>query len=75
MTMLQLNPPLPVVVSCEFTRNGTGWEKGWAHGWTDYSPESHRIWTVALDRDGSCYDVPNPMVRMQTNWTLGRGAG
>ena len=27
---------------------------------------------VFLDKNGACWSVPNPEVRMQCNWTMGR---
>lgn len=63
--MLQLNPPVPVVVTSK------GGQKGQAIGWIDYGGEHHLIWIVALD-NGEVWCVPNPEVRMQPNWTLGR---
>ena len=70
--MLQLNPPLPVLLSGALVGGGRGWEKGWAHGWLDYGVEAHLMWVCALDRDGSCWTVENPSVRFQRNDTLGR---
>lgn len=59
----QLNPPLPL-----HTPKGAGW----AHFVLDYGPEADLIWVVFLDADGACWSVPNPDVRMQFNWSLGR---
>lgn len=59
----QLNPPLPLQ-----TAKGTGW----AHFVIDYGPEYDLVWVVFMDNDGACWSVPNPEVRMQFNWTLGR---
>lgn len=59
----QLNPPLPL-----HTPKGAGW----AHFVLDYGPEADLIWVVFLDADGGCWSVPNPDVRMQFNWSLGR---
>lgn len=59
----QLNPPLPMT-----TPRGPGL----AHFLLDYGPESHLMWVVFLDEDGSCWTVPNPEIRMASNWTLGR---
>jgi hypothetical protein len=30
------------------------------------------LWVVFMDADGACWTVPNPEVRMTTNWTMGR---
>ncbi|MFB0611071.1 hypothetical protein [Aurantiacibacter poecillastricola] len=60
----QLNPPLPVLV----LERG----KGLAMGVIDYGPEHHLIWVTALDESGEIWCAPNPKVRMQGNWTMGR---
>jgi hypothetical protein len=62
--MLQLNPPLPME-----TPKGSGL----AHFVIDYGPEAHLLWGVFLDEGGACWTVPNPEVRMQSNWTFNRG--
>ncbi len=59
----QLNPPLPMT-----TPKGPGL----AHFVLDYGPEAHLMWVVLLDADGACWTVPNPEIRMASNWTLGR---
>lgn len=62
--MLQLNPSIPV----EVINKGTGE----AIGWFDYSKEDHLMWMVALDSDGSVWLVPNPEIRLLTNYSIGR---
>jgi hypothetical protein len=59
----QLNPPLPLA-----TAKGPGM----AHFVIDYGPEADLMWVVFMDKDGACWSVPNPEVRMQFNWSLGR---
>ncbi|WP_234029143.1 hypothetical protein [Aurantiacibacter spongiae] len=61
----QLNPTLPVTI----TDRG----KGQAVAVIDYGPEHHLIWVTALDANGEFWCAPNPKVRMQNNWTMGRG--
>ncbi len=61
--LTQLNPPLPME-----TPKGSGL----AHFVIDYGAESHLMWVVFMDQGGACWTVPNPEVRMQCNWTLGR---
>jgi len=61
--LVQLNPPLPMTTS-----KG----QGLAHFVIDYGPEANLLWVVFMDADGACWTVPNPEVRMATNWTLGR---
>jgi hypothetical protein len=59
----QLDPPLPME-----TPKGLGL----AHFVIDYGPESHLMWVVFLDDGGACWTVPNPEIRLQSNWTMGR---
>ncbi|GAA0273212.1 hypothetical protein GCM10009127_12060 [Alteraurantiacibacter aestuarii] len=60
----QLNPSLPVQV---LDRG-----RGQAVGIIDYGPEHHLIWVTALDENGEIWCAPNPQVRFQNNWTMGR---
>jgi hypothetical protein len=59
----QLNPPLPLS-----TPKGSGL----AHFVIDYGPEADLMWVVFMDADGACWSVPNPEIRMQFNWSMGR---
>lgn len=61
--MLQLSPPLPLVVE------GKG--EGWAHLVTWNSLEHSLYWTVFLDT-GEIWTVPNEKVRACKNWTAER---
>jgi hypothetical protein len=61
----QLNPSIPVLVTSKDNA------KGMAIGWVDYSQEHNLIWIVALD-NSEIWCVPNPEIRMQKNWTMGR---
>jgi len=65
MSFTQLNPPLPL----EVIDKG----KGMAIGMIDYGPEHNLIWVTAIDDTGEIWCAPNPKVRMQQNWTMGRG--
>lgn len=60
----QLNPPLPVDV----VDRGAGF----AIGVIDYGQEHDLIWVTAISSTGEIWCAPNPMVRMQANWTMGR---
>ena len=60
----QLDPALPVFVE------GKG--KGLAHAVIDYGPEHNLVWVTAIDASGEIWCAPNPKVRMQANWTMGR---
>ena len=64
MSFTQLNPPLPLTVIDKGT--------GYAVGVIDYGQEHNLIWVTALDDSGEIWCAPNPMVRFQTNWTMGR---
>ncbi len=59
----QLNPPLAL---------DTVKGQGWAHFVIDYGPEHDLMWVVFMDKDGTCRTVPNPEIRLQFNWTMGR---
>jgi hypothetical protein len=60
----QLNPPLPVLV----TDKGAGL----AFAVIDYGVEHNLIWVTALDGSGEIWCAPNPKVRLQANWSMGR---
>ncbi|MGX7895765.1 hypothetical protein [Tsuneonella sp. HG222] len=60
----QLNPPIPLHV--------LGKGPGQAIGLIDYGPEHNLIWITAIDETGEIWCAPNPKVRMQKNWTMGR---
>lgn len=64
MSFTQLAPPLPLHV---LDRG-----KGQAMAVIDYGPEFDLLWVVAMDEGGGIWCVPNPQVRMQANWSLGR---
>ena len=60
----RLEPPIPMHV---IDRGA-----GQAFGVIDYGAEHHLIWVVALNDGGEVWCAPNPKVRVQANWTLGR---
>jgi hypothetical protein len=62
-TMLQLNPPLPLI-----TPKG----EGFAHILIDYGPESDLYWTVFITATGEIWTFSNREVRAGKNITLGR---
>ncbi len=64
MSFTQLDPPIPL----EVLDKG----KGVAIGMIDYGPEHNLIWVTAIDATGEIWCAPNPKVRMQSNWTMGR---
>ncbi len=64
MSFTQLDPPIPLHV----LERGDGL----AFGVIDYGPEHNLIWVTAIDATGEIWCAPNPKVRMQANWTMGR---
>jgi hypothetical protein len=67
MTILQLNPPIPVYIVDK--------GNGLAHFLIDYGIEAHLQWVIALDDGGEVWAVPNPKVRFQWNHSAGRVKG
>ena len=61
----QLDPPIPLHV--------LGKGDGFALAVIDYGQEHDLVWVTAIDESGEIWCAPNPQVRMQSNWTLGRG--
>ena len=41
----------------------------------DYGQEHNLIWVTAIDDTGEIWCAPNPEIRMQANWSMGRGKG
>jgi len=60
----QLDPPLPLHVLDK--------GDGLALAVIDYGPEHNLIWVTALDANGEVWCAPNPQIRMQRNWSMGR---
>lgn len=65
MSFTQLQSPIPLFV--------LGKGKGMAMAVIDYGPEHNLIWVTAIDDTGEIWCAPNSLVRMQANWTSGRG--
>ena len=65
MAFTQLQTPMPVFVLDK--------GKGMAIAVIDYGPEHNLIWVTAIDDTGEIWCAPNAQVRMQANWTMGRG--
>jgi len=63
--LTQLNPPIPLHV--------LGKGDGYALAVIDYGQEHNLMWITAIDATGEIWCAPNPQVRMQRNWTMGRG--
>jgi hypothetical protein len=61
---VQLAPPIPLHV--------LGKGDGHALGVIDYGQEHNLIWVTAIDGTGEIWCAPNPTVRMERNWTMGR---
>ena len=66
MAFTQLDPPIPLTVLDK--------GNGLVLGMIDYGPEHNLIWVTAIDATGEIWCAPNPKVRMQTNWSMGRTA-
>jgi len=64
MSFQQLDPPLPVHVLDK--------GPGYAFAVIDYGQEHNLIWVTAINETGEIWCSPNPRVRLQANWTMGR---
>ena len=64
MSFQQLEPPIPVHVLDK--------GDGFAIAVIDYGQEHNLIWVTAINDSGEIWCAPNPRVRMQANWTMGR---
>ena len=64
MSLTQLDPPIPVHVLDKGA--------GFAVAVIDYGQEHNLIWVTAINETGEIWCAPNPRVRMQANWTMGR---
>lgn len=64
MCFTQLDPPIPVHV----VDRGSGL----AFAVIDYGPEHNLLWVTGMDEGGEVWCVPNPQVRLQANWSMGR---
>jgi len=64
MSFQQLDPPIPLHVLDK--------GDGYAIGVIDYGQEHNLIWVTAINETGEIWCAPNPSVRLQSNWTMGR---
>lgn len=64
MSFTQLDPPLPVHVVDK--------GDGYALAVIDYGQEHNLIWVTGISATGEIWCAPNPQVRLQSNWTMGR---
>ncbi len=69
MTILQLNPAIPLYVTPHGKCKGG---KAIAHALIDYGIESSLIWVCFLDESTECWSVSNENIRGQNNVTLER---
>jgi hypothetical protein len=65
MAFQQLEPTIPVHILDK--------GDGYAFAVIDYGQEHDLIWVTALTGSGEIWCAPNPRVRVQSNWTMGRG--
>lgn len=63
MTILQLNPPIPLTTP---KGNGLAWIV------IDEGVEHDLLWVVAIDESGEIWTYPNSQIRAQQNITMGR---
>lgn len=63
--LTQLNPTIPMHV--------LGKGDGFAIAVIDYGQEHNLIWVTAITSTGEIWCAPNPKVRLDSNWTMGRG--
>ncbi len=64
MAFQQLEPTIPVHILDK--------GDGYAFAVIDYGQEHDLIWVTALTGSGEIWCAPNPRVRVQSNWTMGR---
>ena len=64
MSFQQLDPPIPVHILDKGA--------GFAIAVIDYGQEHNLIWVTAINETGEIWCAPNPRVRLQSNWTMGR---
>ena len=64
MAFTQLDPPIPLTVLDK--------GDGYAVAVIDYGQEFDLLWVVALNESREIWSAPNPQVRMQGNWSMGR---
>ncbi len=64
MSFQQLDPTIPVTVLDK--------GPGFAFAVIDYGQEHNLIWVTAINETGEIWCAPNPQVRLQGNWTMGR---
>ncbi len=69
MTILQLNPALPVYIEPHDRCPGG---KGIAHLVIDYGMENNLYWVIFLDGSRECWTVCNSKIRAQKNISIGR---
>lgn len=62
--LTQLDPPIPLHV--------LGRGDGYAIAVIDCGQEHNLLWVTAINETGEIWCAPNPEVRMQANWSMGR---
>lgn len=60
----QLSPQIPVHV--------IGKGDGYAFAVIDYGQDHNLVWVTAINETGEIWCAPNPKVRVEANWTMGR---
>jgi len=75
MIVTRLAPPIAVIVTANTMPHNVQSKggKAWAHAWIDDAgTDAHTLWRVCLDDSGEWVDVPNPEIRADFNWSMGR---
>ena len=67
MPLLQLDPPIPVLV-----KSKDAWVKAMVHVVIDYGFEHDLYWVVFADESRECWTAANRNIRAQENITAGR---
>jgi hypothetical protein len=65
MSFTPLDPPIPLHVIDK--------GDGYAFAVIDYGQEHNLIWVTGMNETGEIWCAPNPKVRLQPNWSMGRG--
>lgn len=69
--LTQLNPVLPVTIKPN-SGSPIPAGKGMAIMVQKFHPDHHLTWVIVMDETGEIWEVENPYVRFQANYTWGR---
>ena len=74
----RLDPPIPVSVTSDTLPTGMDPQQsrhGWCYAWRGDGIDGHRQWIVVMNDTGDVVDVPQPEIKVDTNWSYGRRNG